>query len=385
MGKKILIINDSECLSEIIEYYLEINDFEVFLASNGFEGIEKANEILPDLILLDVIMPGMDGFEVCKKLKQKVATKEIPVLFLSSLTSTIDKIKGLEVGGVDFITNTADQLELLARIETHLKIRDLTQQLQASNEELLQKQRILKEDLYAAGFILQTLLPSNRAIHSPHIDYAWTCQPSEQIGGDICNIVAIENNHYLISYVLDVSGHGVPSAMVTVSITQFLRQLQFESPLLPPDEVLTRLNEKYPFEKFNMFSTLFYVLLNTETGMLVYCNAGHPATVLLSPETPYRLLESTGPMIGVEDSASFSKGKEILQPGNKLILYSDGITEYRNKKGEPYGTERLHDLLEKHKDKTIHEIIELVSCSLKEFGNESPPTDDISMMGITFK
>lgn len=385
MGKKILFINDSASLSEIVQYYLEMNDFKVFLASNGFEGIEKAKEILPDLILLDVIMPGMDGFQVCKELKQNVATKEIPVLFLSCLTNSNDKIKGLELGAVDFITNTADQSELLARIETHLKIRELTQQLQASNDELMQKQRTLKEDLHAAGVIQQTLLPSNRAIPSPHIEYAWACQPSEQVGGDICNIVAIENNHYLISYVLDVSGHGVPSAMVTVSITQFLRQLQVESPLLPPDEVLTRLNEEYPFEKFNMFSTLFYMLLNTETGKLVYCNAGHPATVLLSPEKPYRLLESTGPMIGVEEKASFSKGKEMLQAGNKLILYSDGITEYRNEKGEFYGTERLHSLLEKHKNKTIHEIIELVSCSLAEFGNGSPPIDDISIMGITFK
>jgi phosphoserine phosphatase RsbU/P len=384
MKKKILVINDSESLSEIIQFYLELNHYDVFLASDGYQGIEKAKQLLPDLILLDVVMPGIDGFEVCRLLKQDSTTQEIPVLFLSSLSNTNDKIKGLESGGVDFINNTADQPEVLARIETHLKIRELTQKLQTSNQELRLKQKALNEDLYAAASIQQSLLPPSNLALPDNVSMAWTCQSSELVGGDICNIISFDNQ-YIIAYILDVSGHGVPSAMVTVAVTQYLQQKQFLNHLFSPKKTLSDLNREYPFEKFNMFSTIFYMLLNTQNGKLTYSNAGHPPAIYLSPKGKFRLLDTTGPMIGIDSQSTFEEKEEILQPGDKVILYTDGVTEFRNDQGEFYGSERLYALLEQCKSCSLDEIIGSISQSLKEFGNGQAPRDDISILGVEFK
>lgn len=385
MKKKILIINDSESLCEIIQFYLEMNDYEVYLALDGYQGIEKANQLIPDLILLDVVMPGIDGFEVCRLLKQDPLTQEIPILFLSSLTNTADKIKGLESGGVDFINNTADQPELLARIQTHLKISELTQKLQISNHELRVKQKALNEDLYAATIIQQSLLPPPNLNVPKNISVDWICHPSELIGGDICNISPIENSQSVIAYILDVSGHGVPSAMVTVSVTQYLQQWQILNNPTSPKHAITQLNQEYPYEKFNMFSTIFYMILNSQNGKLSYSNAGHPPAVYLSCERPFKLLPTTGPMVGVDLNSFFDEQEEMLQAGDKVIMYTDGITEYRNDKGEFYGSEQLFTLLEMHKFQPVSEIILRVKQSLKEFGNGQAPLDDISILGVELK
>lgn len=382
---KILVINDSESVSEIIQYYLEMNHYSVYTAFNGLEGFEKAKNIIPDLILLDVVMPGIDGFETCLLLKKEPSTQDIPVLFLSSLSDTTDKIKGLDCGGVDFINNSVDQQELLARIETHLKIKELTKKLQDSNQELRLKQKALNEDLYAAANIQLSLLPPPNLSLPKNIEVTWSCQPSELIGGDICNISPICDNTHLSCYVLDVSGHGVPSAMVTVSVTQYLREIQLLTPPLSPSQVVSELNREYPFEKFNMFSTIFYMILNAQNGKLMYSNAGHPAGVYLSPGKKCQLLESTGPMIGVDSLSSFSEQEITLMPGDRVFLYSDGITEYRNDKGEFYGSERFYALLEKYPSHPLNEMTELIYRSLKEFGNGESPRDDISILGIEFK
>src|SRR4029077_804974 len=127
--EKILVVNDDDGIRAIMQHVLEENGYETFEAGNGHIGIEQSINLVPDLILLDIMMPEIDGFETCSKLKTNPATKNIPVIFLSSLTSPKDKIKGLELGAVDFINNSMDQGELLARVQTQLKIKSLSQAL----------------------------------------------------------------------------------------------------------------------------------------------------------------------------------------------------------------------------------------------------------------
>lgn len=383
MKKKILIINDNESIREIIQFYLEMKDYEVFQAENGNEGLKKSNEVLPNLILLDVMMPDMNGYEVCRLLKQNPKTQEIPVLFLSSLSNSSDKIEGLASGGVDFINNTTDQTEILARIETHLKIQELTKELQASNKELTLKQKALNEDLQAAGIIQKSLLPT-KIPSIPNLQLDWFCHPCALVGGDICNITPI-NPEQLNLYILDVSGHGVPSAMITVSITQYLEQRELIHSSFSPKQVLMSLNKEYPFEKFNMFSTIFYMTVNPQNGKLIYSNAGHPAAVFLNRHGKFKLLDVTGPLIGIEQDANYEELTENLQEGDKVILYTDGIIEFRNAQGEFYGSDRFYELLETIKEHSINKIIQLVSESLLEFGKGIVPQDDMSLLGIEFK
>jgi diguanylate cyclase (GGDEF)-like protein len=138
-NSKILIIDDNPTNLKVAVEYLEAYGFVVLVAQDGESGIERTKFALPDIILLDILMPGLDGFETCNRLKADVATKDIPVIFMTALASTEDKVKGFAVGAVDYVTKPIQREELLARITTHLRIQALTRQLQLQNQQLQQQ------------------------------------------------------------------------------------------------------------------------------------------------------------------------------------------------------------------------------------------------------
>ena len=133
-----------------------------------------------------------------------------------------------------------------------------------------------------------------------------------------------------------------------------------------------------------MFSTIFYMLFNSSTGLLKYCSAGHPPAVLLSPNKPLRLLSTSGPMIGLQIDSTYEEREEVLNRGDKVILYTDGVIEYINADKEYYGSERFYQLLEKLKGESVEKIIKEICASLKEYGGGAPQKDDVSLLGIEY-
>ncbi len=389
MAEKILIINDDKPICELLSAFLTQEGYVVKSAFDGFSGIQQTENFQPDLILLDVVMPQMDGYQVCEKLKQNSLTAQIPIIFLSSLTEVKDKIKGLKLGGVDFINRVTDRAELLARVQTHLRIRALTKELIERNQELIRKQKHIEEDLAAAAAIQRCLLPSSKT-EMNKMDIAWSCLPCEQVGGDIFNVIRVDDEH-VIFYILDVSGHGVPSAMITVSVSQQLHQRNdilgiFNAPnILSPKEILKSLDKEFPIERFDKFFTIFYMVLNTQTGQLCYSNAGHPPAVILHPNKQLELLQNGGTVIGINESFPFEEEQKILELGDKIILYTDGVTEYQNHNEEFFGAQRLYEFLEKVKHESVDFIVDGLSKELREFGNGALPIDDVSVMGIAFQ
>ena len=154
--------------------------------------------------------------------------------------------------------------------------------LRSFNNELIEKDQRIDTDLKAAAEIQKSLLPQN-TFFEENLEIAWKFEPCEHMGGDIFNIFKIDAEHLGV-YMLDVSGHGVPAAMVTVSVSQFLQQnsvqLQKNSSIMPPVEVLDALDKEFPFERFNNFFTITYFIINVKTGDTVYSNAGHPSPIL---------------------------------------------------------------------------------------------------------
>jgi two-component system, NtrC family, sensor kinase len=140
----VLVVDDSSANITMLTDYLEDSGFEILVAMDGERALQIAVEAHPDLILLDVVMPGIDGFETCRQLKLRVASREIPVIFMTALSGTEDKVKGFQIGAVDYVTKPFRQEEILARVSTHLQIRDLTRSLQSANEDLSQALTNLK-------------------------------------------------------------------------------------------------------------------------------------------------------------------------------------------------------------------------------------------------
>jgi sigma-B regulation protein RsbU (phosphoserine phosphatase) len=380
MKEKILVINDDDSVRELTQLILQTKGYETLEASSGAAGIEHAYHNRPDLILLDIIMPEMDGYETCQRLKASSVTKDIPVLFFSSLTSPKDKIKGLALGAVDFINNVADQGELIARVQIHLHIQSLTRSLMDSNAQLIQKQKILDDDLHAAAAIQRSFLPSpNLEISGMQLASIWL--PANLLGGDIFNTIQWCDRNKIICYMIDVSGHDVPSALVTVSVSQFLHQQNDCSTLfLSPREMMLELDKEYPIERFDRYFTVFYLVLDLSNGVISYSSAGHPSAVVLSKSKGLISLGKGGTIIGLTKSLPFEEGEEVLTPGDKVLLYTDGVTEMRNQNSEQYGTERLYTLLENSGNESVADIVNKIQNSLKVFGEGVKAQDDISIL-----
>lgn len=394
MPQKILIVDDHIVNRKLLVGILKKEGYKLIEAGDGKEAIEFALRELPDLILLDIMMPKKDGYEVCSELKSDSRSANIPIIFLSAKSGTKDKIKGLELGGADYVTKPFDRGEVVARVRAQLKIRDLTKKLILANEELIAKQELIDEDIIAAAGIQRSLLPPSPP-SVDIIDVDWRFLPCQKIGGDIFNLFRLDEDHWVI-YMLDVSGHGVPSAMVAVSVSQMLHPhtgLLLEKPIqsgpyyevIPPAEVLNKLDQEYPIERFDKYFTISYLIMNTTEGSIRYSNAAHPPPVLLHPDGTLELLEEGGTIIGMGGVIPFDEGEKQLCFGDKLFIYTDGITEYQDENGAFYGEGRFYKELQRLKDKPISNIIDGVIRSVMDFGKQTEPQDDISLLGLEFR
>ena len=267
-------------------------------------------------------------------------------------------------------------------------------QLRSLNNELIEKDQRIDIDLKAAAEIQKSLLPQTTFVVE-NLEIAWKFEPCEHMGGDIFNIFQIDSEHLGI-YMLDVSGHGVPAAMVTVSVSQFLQQNTVQmlknSSFMSPTQVLNALDKEFPFERFNNFFTITYFIINTKNGDIIYSNAGHPYPILLRKNETLELLKKGGPTIGMRDfdvlddrKFRFEEGHLKIKPEDKLFIYTDGIVEYQNDNEEFYGDDRFYNSLKVLKNESVHNIIDQCIKSLMEFGNNTSPQDDISLLALELK
>ena len=273
--------------------------------------------------------------------------------------------------------------------------------LKKLNRELTIKQDRLDQDLIAAAEIQKSLLPVN-INYGEILDVAWRFQPCDKIGGDIFNIIRLNDDHWAI-YIIDVAGHGVPAAMVAATVYQYL-QPQSGNLLMRPDDspdnqeirqpaqIIKFLDQEYPFERFNNFFTMNYVVLNVKNGTLISSSAGHPPPIILREDGTLVQLKKGGRPIGtidlrlsMDEPIIYEQDQEQIGAGDKLVFYTDGVYEYQNARGDFYGNKRFHEKLTAFKGRSVSDLIEASFEALMAFGNNSAPKDDVSLLGIQLK
>ena len=315
-AERILLVDDNPTNLQVLSKMLDGHGYELLVAASGETALAVARKARPMLVLLDIMMPGMDGFEVCQRLKEDAATRNAAVIFLSALGDTKNKVQGLQLGAVDYVTKPFQAEEVIARVETHLTIRRLQRDLLQRNEQLAAINARTTRDLQAAARVQHALLPRS-APETKHARFAWGYRPCDELAGDALNVFALDER-YIGMFVLDVSGHGVVASLLSVALTHALTPRVDSSSLVtrpdaagsqfvvPPAEVAGRLNRMFPMKGgAAQFATLLYAVLDTESGRFRYTAAGHPGPIVAAPDQVFAAGSAQGLPIGIDDGAIY--------------------------------------------------------------------------------
>jgi sigma-B regulation protein RsbU (phosphoserine phosphatase) len=389
----ILVVDDTPANLQVLAGMLKDRGYKVRPVPGGKLALLAAQRDPPDLILLDINMPEMNGYEVCDRLKADDRLKGIPVIFISALTEQLDKVKAFATGGVDYITKPFQMEELHARVETHLKLRRLQVELEEANAHLERVNGRMSRDLAAAAKIQASFLPAAAPL-VPGAEIAWCYRPCDELAGDELNVVPLGGGK-LGLYVLDVSGHGVAAALLSVTLSRLLspppdpstillgdRTLRDPPDATPPAEVADRLNRLFPYDAATeQFATLNYGVLDVATGDFRHVSAGHPGPLHLPAGGPPLLLEIPGFPIGLAGEA-YGERCVRLAEGDRLYLYSDGVPDAMNPVGERFGEARLLAAVGKGRAMPLRDGIDALLAEIKRWQNGERTHDDISILAV---
>ncbi len=332
----ILIVEDNPASLEIMQVRLEANNYQVITAVDGLEGLTKAESLLPDLILLDLMMPKMDGLEVCRRIKANKDLPFIPVIMVTAKADSKDIITGLEAGGDEYLTKPVDHGSLVARVKSMLRIKEL-------HDTVIEQSQMLENQLKTAAKI-QTLfwpeLPDT--VGGMH---AWAVsQPASYVGGDFYDAFPLADQS-ILAYVADVSGKGVPAALIMAAVSTKIKAeayLQTDLNLLL-QAVNASMYDLASVEGY--FATMLLMKYWPEQRKIQMARAGHINPVLVTRTEAREISDLNGVSLGVMEDVSFDIAEMFLNPGESLLLFSDGVTEAENETLELFGYERLKDFL----------------------------------------
>jgi sigma-B regulation protein RsbU (phosphoserine phosphatase) len=371
---RVLIVDDVKANVDILVEALR-RDYKLAVAMNGQQAIDAVHRSPPDLVLLDIVMPDIDGYEICRQLRASDTTRELPVMFLSSLEDVKDKTRGFEVGGNDYLTKPFEILEVKARVQSLLKAKSYADAVKAAAER----------DLRIAREIQTGLLPANvpAQIQGTGLEVHAVLEPAHQVGGDLFEVLRLAGDRVLVA-VGDVSGKGIPAALFMAVAMTILRSLARQG--YAPEEILRRLNDELLDQNpRGMFVTLQVMVFDPLNRLVSCASAGHHAAVRLTPGQPPRLAFMTsGRVLGLMPAERIEGETLGLVPGETFVLFTDGVSEAFGADGELFGEERLLAHLQASPGRTARETTLGVLEAVRRHGAGTKQSDDITVVSVRY-
>ncbi len=352
---------------------------------------EQAHDDAVSILLLDnSLFTNLDPQEQ-ERLGYFCRRRNLPVLLSDKEAAVIALPENLP-WTCNLIRNSDDLEEWADKIASYRHIGVLEQEIADLQNKIEAHWREDEEELRSAAQIQQSLLPKNLPELS-HFNVSCHFHPFEKIGGDLFNLRQVDEENLML-FLLDVSGHGISSAMVSVSVHQSLSlqtgqivKRSIDTPpyyrLLSPVEVMLELADEYPFERFEMFFTIVYMLININTGQVSYCSAGHPPPILLRANGDVQRLATGGGLIGLPATGPFEQGELMLESGDRLFLYSDGLLDHTDAAGNCFGEKRLLQSLRRN-GSSLNKSCQTAIDDMYNFRGKLPAQDDVSLLGIEF-
>jgi sigma-B regulation protein RsbU (phosphoserine phosphatase) len=451
-----LVAEDSRIQAKMLETRLTQAGYVVHVASDGAQGIDLARQQKPDVIISDIEMPRMTGYDFCRAVKQDPALRDVPVILLSTLAEAADIIRGLDAGADNYVTKPYDPAYLLSRVESLLKspigdgaagpgtelsvtlgghtyrvnpgrqqvlnllistfenaveknrelhrlneqltlakqtLTEWNQTLESLNQQLETANQRMSSDLQAAARVQQSLLPAER-VELPGAQFAWKYTPCDELAGDFLNYFALDEQH-IAMFVVDVSGHGAASALLSVAIGRLLTAQASASSLLvqrdaatgrlritPPVEVAGELNRRFPMESQNgLYFTMVYGVLDVDRRDLRYVVAGHPPLVYLPRGGRPEFLGGQGFAVGIVDDVEWEEHTIKLQSGDRVYCYSDGVPEAMSENLELFTNARMVSVLSESTSQALSGSVDGLFEAVRAWCTPKGPKDDVSILG----
>jgi sigma-B regulation protein RsbU (phosphoserine phosphatase) len=376
--KLVLVVDDAPANLQVVHSILKA-DFKVRVATSGAKALDLIKaEPHPDLILLDVMMPEMDGYEVCGLLKATPEARDIPVIFLTGKTEVDDETRGFKLGAVDYIHKPFSPAVVKARVHTHLVLRE-------AREQLARQLLDINNELEMAREIQLSILPRE----TPKIkglEIAARYIPMSSVAGDFYDFIIVDEKRVGI-LVADVSGHGLPAALIA-SMLQVALTAQFAH-ASNPGRVLSGLNQALCGRFQHHFVTAVYVFVDMEKKSMSYAGAGHPPLLLWRTSTgsASEVVEN-GLLLGLFPEEAYSVGEIPIEPGDKVLLYTDGILETKSPSEQEFGLDLFKGFLESNHnlrgDLFANSLVDQLS-NWSENPKGQALGDDITFLTIDFQ
>ena len=327
----VLLIDDQPMIGEAVRRMLAGEPDIVFhYCRDATKALDEAARIKPTVILQDLVMPDIDGLTLVKIFRANEATRETPMIVLSTKEEPAVKAEAFALGANDYIVKLPDRLELLARIRYHSKGYIALLQRNEAYQALLESQKRLASEVKQAAKYVQSLLPDK--LKKGVIKTDWRFVPSAELGGDSFGYHWLDDDHFAF-YLLDVSGHGVGAALLSVSAMNALRsQALPNTDFRQPSQVLFALNNAFQMDQQNgLYFTIWYGVYHKPTRRVDYSGGGHPPALLIggptAEEATLQILDSKGPMIGAVTDLEYESGSTTLDSFAKIYILSDGAYE----------------------------------------------------------
>ena len=371
---RVLIVDDARVNVDVLVEALRA-DYKLSVALNGSTALQSVEKSPPDLVLLDIVMPGIDGYEVCRQLRAQEATRELPVMFLSSLEDVANKTRGFEVGGNDYLTKPFDVLEVKARVRSLLKAKAYAD---AVREAMARDLRIARE-------IQMGILPADlqAATRGTGIDVHAVIEPAREVGGDLYEVLRVSNDRLVVA-LGDVSGKGIPAALFMAVAVTVLRTLARH--IADPDEILQRLNDELAEQNpRGMFVTMQCLVFDLKEHRVACAGAGHHCLAVVSSGKPPRLaFPSSGRPAGLMAHNPIERETLPFAPGDTFVLFSDGVSEAMNVDEDFYGEERLLTALAATNGATAAETVDRLMADVRAFAAGAKQSDDITILAARY-
>jgi len=366
----ILVVDDNPANVEILQMRLLANNYEIITATDGQMGLDMAKEMHPDLILLDIMMPKLDGLEVCRRLKKDPSLPFMPIVLVTAKSDSKDIVAGLEAGGDEYLTKPVDHAALVARVKSMLRIKQL-------HDTVLEQSSQLQKQLKTATKIQSLFFPEIPEVEAG--GHIWAISiPATYVSGDLFDVISLPDKS-LLAYVADVSDKGVPAALIMAALSTKIRSESRTQTEI--DTILESINNSLYnlISEEGFFATIVLVRYWPVSGKMQLALGGHLQPLWIVDGNIGNMPQLRGISLGVTPDAHFEKREITLSPGESIFLFTDGLTEAENVDRELFGMERLVQFIKESREVPIGKGL---LDEIRRWRGNAPVNDDITLLEI---